>query len=180
MNRFELFPISNAAADLVDHFPQGNPHGHFGKAGVVHLAGEGKNLRPLALFRADGGKIGAARSDNVRDIGISLHVVDVGGFSPQTFRSRERRSWARHAPLAFDGRKERSLLAANESSCSFLDVEGKTKVRAKNSFAQEMSFFGLLDGEAQTANSQGVFGPDVDVAFIGPYSVSCNGHSLED
>ena len=60
LGRLELLAAGDAAADVVDQVAQRHAHGHFDQAGVLDRAGQGEDLRALALFGAVGGVPGAA------------------------------------------------------------------------------------------------------------------------
>ena len=56
LHRLDRAAVGHAAAHLLDDVPQRRAHRHFDQAGVANLAGERKDLGPLALLGADAGE----------------------------------------------------------------------------------------------------------------------------
>ena len=55
-----------------------------------------------------------ALQDDLRNVGIGLHVVQHGGLAEQALDRRERRTGTRLAALALDGGHQSGFLAADE------------------------------------------------------------------
>ena len=119
-------------------------------------------------------------ADDGRDGGQGLHVIDDGGFLPQTGHARERRFHAGIAALAFDGFDERGFLAADIAAEPGADFDIKGEVGAEELLAQIAFGPGLLDGLVQPVLGEVVFAPDVDEALAGPHRKAGNGHALQD
>ncbi len=52
--------VGDAAADLIDHIPQGRTHRNFHDPGIDDIARQSKDLGTAALFRSVTGKPGPA------------------------------------------------------------------------------------------------------------------------
>ena len=50
LHGLEFLALGDAAADVEDDLAQGDAHGHFDQAGVVHLAGQGEDGRARDSF----------------------------------------------------------------------------------------------------------------------------------
>ena len=84
------------------------------------------------------------------------------------------------AALALDGGHEGGLLAADEgaSTQAQLQIEGEAGI--EDVVAKQAVLLGLLDGDLQTLDGDGVFGADVDVALLSADAVAGDGHGLND
>ena len=112
----EVPPVRDPAADAVDDLAQGGSHRHLDEAGVVHLAGQREDLRPLAALGADPAVPVAALEDDQRDVRQRLDVVDVGRLALVAPHGGERRARARHPALALERGDQGRFLTADEGA----------------------------------------------------------------
>ncbi len=113
-------------------------------------------------------------------IRIGFDVVVVGRAAPQTGLSREGRSRAGLAALAFDRGDQGGLFTAHEGSGAHADFEVKGKTRAEDVLPQQAELARLADGDVQGADGDRVFGSAVDVAAAGADRVSRDDHAFEN
>ena len=179
LHRFERATVDDAAADVEHDLAEGDAQRHLDKTGVDHPAGEGEDLGPGARRPPDAGVPGATVADDRGDVGKRLDVVDQRRLLPQTGHGRVRRAWSRCAPAAFHGSDQGGFLATHESACPDADLDVEAEPGLGDGGAEEVVPLGLTDRAAQTLDSKGVFGADVDVAALGPDRVAGNGHPLE-
>ena len=145
---FEFFAARDAAADLLDDGAQRGAHGNLYKAGILDLAAQREHLGALALLGAHAGEPVRALQDDLRHVGIGLHVVQDGGLAEQALDGRERGTGTRLAALALDGGHQSGLLAAHKGAGAQLDVQVKAEIGAEDIFAQQ----GLTDIRHTTNN----------------------------
>ena len=81
--------------------------------------------------------------------------------------------------MAFDGGHQRSLLAADEGAGAQAQLNIKGKAGAEDIVTQEAVFTGLLNGDLQTVDGDGVLGTDIDIALVRANGVAGNGHGLQ-
>ena len=84
LDRLEFPSFGNAAADLEDDLPEGRSHGNFDEPGVVDLADQGEDLRPLAPLGTDARVPVGAPLDDERDVRPGLDVIEVRGLVVET------------------------------------------------------------------------------------------------
>src|SRR5665811_1912320 len=180
LNRLEGFVVQDAPADGVDHIAQGEPHGHFGETRALDLSGEREDLGAFGLLVTTLREGRRSVGDDPRNAGHRLHVVDVGGPSPQTGLGREGRPQPWHAPLAFDRLHEGRLLAADKSPGALLDLQTEGEVAAHDVVADEAPLFRLSQSDLEALDGQGVLGPNIHVALRRADGVAADGHALED
>ena len=180
LDGLELLAVGAAAADVVDDGAQGGAHGNFHQTGVVDLAAQSEHLGALGLLGAHGGIPVGAVEDDLRHVGVGLHVVEHGGLLEQALHGRERRTGGGLAALALDGVHQSGFLAADESAGAETDEQVEVEAGLKDVLAQEAVVSGLLDGDLQTLDGDGVLSADVDVAFAGADGIAGNGHGLDD
>ncbi len=101
------------------------------------------------------------------------------GFAKQALHRREGRPDAGLAALALDRGHQSGLLAADERAGAQADVDVKIKAGVKDVLAQQAVLTGLLDGNLQALDRNGVLGTDVDVALVGADGVAGDGHGLQ-
>ena len=118
--------------------------------------------------------------ENPGDVGVGLHVVEQGGPVKQAFHRRERGAGLGLAPVALDGAHEGGLLAADEGAGAQAQLQIEVKAGVEDVLAQQTVLLGLPDGGLQPLDGDGVLGPDVDVALVGPHGVARDGHGLQD
>ncbi len=85
-----------------------------------------------------------------------------------------------HAPLAHDGCHQGRLLAADKGPRAFFDGYIKGKARPQDVIPQQAKAAGLVDGDLEPADGQGVFGPDIEEAVGGPDGISADDESFQD
>ena len=83
---------------------------------LLILPPSANTLVPLDLLGAHGGEPVRALQDDLRHVGIGLHVVQDGGLAEQALDGRERRTGTRLAALALDGGHQSGLLAADKGA----------------------------------------------------------------
>ena len=83
------------------------------------------------------------------------------------------------AAVALDGGHQRGFLAADEGAGAQADVQVEAEAGAEDVLAQQAVLPGLLDGDLQALDGDGVLGADVDVALVGADGVAGDGHGLQ-
>ena len=109
-----------------------------------------------------------------------LHVIDDGGASPQAFFRRVWGPWYGLAHPTFQRSNQSGFFPADKSSGAPIDLDVKVKARAENVLPQQSQGPGLLDGDAQIADGQGVFQPHVDITLMSSQGISPDDHPLQD
>ena len=135
MYRFEFFAIGNTAANIVNDFAHGNTHWNFCQTGVINLTGKSKYFSAFRAFSTILAVPICTINNDLRNVSKSFYVIDVSRFTPQAGNCRERRTRTRHTAFTFDGSHERSFFTANESACTFFDMQFKIKTAVKNIIA---------------------------------------------
>ena len=128
----ELLAVRDAAADLLDDLAKCRSHRNFHKTYVRDLSAECENLGALGCLGSDGGIPLRALANDLRDVCISLNVIENGRLLEKTFHCGERRSRTRLAALSFDGSHKRCLLAADERACAETDLDIKVKAGSED------------------------------------------------
>jgi len=180
LHRLEFSFARNAPADIVDHGAQGGPHGDFHQADVVDVAGKGENFGSLARLRSHTGIPGPAVADDLGDVGQGLHVVQDGRLVPQPFVGREWRPWARHAAAAFNGSHQGGFFTAHKGAGTLINFDFKIEAGAEDVGTEQAIIGGLLDGNPQPFDRQGVFGAAVDISLVGVDGPGCDDHPLDN
>ena len=124
-------PFENPPADIENDLTQGDAHGHFHQTGVIDLAGEGKDGRSGASLGADGAEPIGPVDDDLGDIGIAFHIVQIGRLAPESGDRRERGTGAGFTATAFDGGQQGGFLAADKGPGPFFDMEMETRNRCQ-------------------------------------------------
>ena len=176
----ELFPLGDAAADVEDDGAQGRSHRDFHEADVVDIAGEGEDLRPLALLRADAGVPGAAAEDDLPDVGEGFHVVEDARLLPETGHGGEGGPGSGHAAFPLDGGHQGRFLAADEGAGALVDLEIEVKAGSQDVLSQQAVFLGLVDGDVQAVDGQRILGPAVDVPLVGADGLGGDDHAFQN
>ncbi len=101
--------------------------------------------------------------DDIGHLGQRLHVIDGSGFTEETVGCREGRLDAREATFAFDGFKQRRLLATDISAGAAADFDIYTVPRAENVLAQVSSRMQFLERRIDTFDRKRIFAADVDI-----------------
>ena len=116
----------------------------------MDFAAQREYLGALGFLSTHGGEPVGAFEDNLRNVGVGLHVVEHGGPFEQTFYRRERRTGSGLAAMAFDGGHQRGFLAADKCAGTQTQLNVKVESGAQDVFAQQAVFTGLADGDFQT------------------------------
>ncbi len=138
-----------------------------------------KTLVPLRLLGAHGGEPLGAVEDDLGDVGVGLHVVQDGGLAEQALDRREGRTGTGLAAVALDGGHQRGLLAADEGAGAQAELDVEVEAGAEDILAQQAVFPGLLDGDLQALDRDGVLGADIDIALVGADGIAGDGHGLQ-
>ena len=180
LHGFELAAVLDAAADLVDDLTQGDAHGDLDQTHVVDLAGQSEHLGSGRLLGTDGAEPVGAFGDDDGDVGEGLDVVDVGGLVHIAAHSGERGLQGGLAALAFHRVDKGGLFAADESTGTVAELDIEVEAAAEDVLAEEAVFAGLLDGDLEAVDGEGIFGTDVDETLGGADGVAADGHSFDD
>ena len=121
-----------------------------------------------------------AVAQDAGNVGEGLHVVEHRGHAVQAGDRRVRRSRPGHPPSAFDAGQDGRLFSADKSARALLDDDVEIGEAAQDVVAQQPGRPALGDGALQALDGQGVLGPAVDVALVGPDGVSGYEHALDD
>ena len=180
LDGLELLAAADASANVKDDFAKRLAHGNLHKAAATDLAGKGKHLGALGVLGAHGGKRLAAVVDDPRDVGVGLHVVDVGRLEPVAGLRRERRLKARHATLALERFDKGGLFSAHKRAGTGLYPQGAAKVAAADVVAQVAALGCVFDGLCQAHDGQRVLGAHVDDALACADAVGADEHALDE
>ena len=176
----EPLSLGNASADVEDDGAEGRSHRDFDQADVVDVAGEGEDLRSLALFRSDAGVPGPAPEHDLSDVGERLHVVQDARFLPEAGNGGEGGSRSRHAALSLDGGHQRRFLAADERARALVDLQIEVEAGPQDILPQEPVFLGLGNGDVQAVDRQRIFRPAIDVALMGADRLGGDDHPFQN
>ena len=157
----------------------GMPIGTSMRPVLLILPASAKTLVPLLFSVPMPANHRAAATDDGRDIGEGLDVVDQGRAAPQSAFRRERRARARRAALAFDGGHQRGFLAADKRAGADADVHVEVERRFKNAAAQQAQLLRLLDGGLQARDRQRIFRADINKSLVRADGVGGDGHAFE-
>ena len=127
LRSLELSAVRDAAADLFDDLAERGAHRDLHKTGVGDLAAEREDLRALRLFGTHGREPVGALQDDLRNVCISLNVVEDGRLAEQTLDSREWRSWSWFTSVAFNRCHKGCFLTTDESTCTKSQINIKIK-----------------------------------------------------
>ncbi|MFM1944516.1 MAG: hypothetical protein RI897_3498 [Verrucomicrobiota bacterium] len=177
---FEGMVIGDTAADFEDDLAEGHTHGDFDEAGIFDFAGEGEAFGAGGFWRAEFGVPFAAFGDDGGDVGVSFDVIDERGFTPEAEFGGVGGAWAGLAAAAFDGGEQGGFFAADEGAGADADFDIEVKSCIEDIFTDEGLGAGLFDGEFESFDSEGVFGADVEEAFLGTDGVGGDGHTFDD
>src|SRR5690606_9529062 len=86
---------------------------------------------------------------------------------------------ARHASFPFYTGEKGGFFATDKGSGAFPYADVKRKRGAKNMSTQVVSLLQLGDGRAEAVNGQGIFRPDINIAFIAADGIGGNNHPLQ-
>ena len=180
LRRFELLAVRDAAADVFDDLAQGRSHRDLHQTGVVDLAAEGEDLGALGFLGTHGSKpVGPVQND-LRNVCPGLDVVQDRRTLEQTGDSRERRTGTRLTALAFDGGHQGCFFAADKSAGAETQLDIEVESGVKDVVAEQTIFLRLLDRDAETLDSDRIFGTDVDVTLVGADRVAGDRHGFEN
>ena len=172
LHGFEIFAghfaviVNHSAADMVDNLSEGGAERHFDKAGIGDVTGERKSFSAGRVGRSHGAIFFRAFPDDGRHGGQSFNVVDDSRLAPQSFHGRVGRLRHGHAALAFNRGQQCGFFAADERSGAFHHVQFEVEFRAEQVIAEQSDRRRGIHGAADALHRQGIFRPDVHIAFI--------------
>ena len=120
-----------------------------------------------------------AVADDQGNVGEGLHVVEDGGLAPQALLNGAGRLHPGHAALALDGGGQGAALAADEGACAPVHMDAEVKAAAQDVIPQQAQLLGLGNGGFQPGHSQGILGPDVDIALVAAGGQARDHHALQ-
>ena len=144
LGRLERAVVRYPAPDVVDHLPQGGPHGDFHQARVVHAPGQGEDLGSRATLGAEPPIPILSVENDGRNVGKGLHIVDAGRLALVTPFHREGRPGRGHAAVAFKGSDEGGFLAADKGPRAHTQLDVEVEAAPQDVLAQEAPFSGLI------------------------------------
>ncbi len=118
--------------------------------------------------------------DDVRHAGPGLDVVQDRWLVPQATLGGVDVLVSGLADATLDRPHQRARLAADKGSTAAADLDLQVETRAENVLAQQTRFSGLLQGEADMLDRQGVFVADVDIARGSAHSVGADDDAFEN
>src|SRR5208283_2259207 len=157
-----------------------NAHRDFDEAGVVDFAGEREDSGAGRFRAADGFEPRRAAKDDPRRHRVTLHIVDVARFAPETADGGERRPRTRFAAAAFDGGDEGGFFATNKCAGTAFEDNVKAELGAEDVRAEQSEVGGLCDGRFEPVDGERVFFAAVNDAFPRAHRVTGDGHAFED
>jgi hypothetical protein len=101
LHRLQLPASLDPTADVLDHLPDGDAHGHFHQPASVDFAGQREDLGPLAAFRSERGEGAGAAAHDPGHAGQRLDVVDQRRTAAKSPLDGEGRPQPGHAALSF-------------------------------------------------------------------------------
>ena len=134
----------------------------------------------LGMFRSDGGEPFGSLSDDNRDIGESLDIVDDGRETHITGFGGEGGLAGRLAAVSLGGVDQSGFLAADKSAGTEADLNIEIKAAAENILAQQAQHPSLVNCRLQAPDRHGIFGTDIDKAVMSADCVAGNRHRLND
>ena len=140
---------------------------------------QGESLRARGIRRPQLAELRRAFAENERNRRKSFHIVDDGRLPEEPFLCRERRFRHRHSALPFDGGHQSGFLAADKGAGSFHDGHVKTQTRSENIVSEDSVRLRVRHRLAHAFHGKGVFGPDIDIAFI-RLDCACSNHHAFD
>ena len=149
---FATFP--DAAAVFVDQLAARDAQRHFVAAGLVHVAADAIQLRPVAAGIARILRIGRhahrfepidAAIDDVRHAGHGFDVVHDRRLAKRPFDGRKRRLDARPGPLAFQAFDQPGFFAADVRRRAAVQKDVERKLAAENVLAEQLVGVALVD-----------------------------------
>mmetsp|Transcript_3618 Transcript_3618/g.6624 ORF Transcript_3618/g.6624 Transcript_3618/m.6624 type:complete len:212 (+) Transcript_3618:1070-1705(+) len=159
-------PAANTAAVLVDQFFEGNRHGFFHHAGLVHMAGNREQLRAGVVGAAESGEPFGTTTQDRRHDSNRFHVIDRGRAAVEARAGRERRLHPGHALATFEAFQQSRFLAADIGARAMREVEVKVPTAVGGVLAEKPVVVGRVDGRLQRLALADVFAADVDVAGV--------------
>ena len=180
LHRLELLAVLDAAADVIDDLAERGAHRDLDEAGVHDVTGQGKGLGAGAAIGTDGTEPRRALLDDVGDVCEGFDVVEAGGPAEEAFIHASGRFGARHAAVAFNGRRHGGAFAADKGARAAVDVHVEALAAAENVVTDQAEFFRLLNGDSQAVHRQRVFRTDIDVALGGIRRHTGYDHAFEN
>src|SRR5262249_28325836 len=166
----------------------GHAQGQFDAAGLVDVAADAVELRPVAAGVARVLRVGrhAHRLEpvgpavhDVGDAGDRLDVVDDRRLAEGPLDRGEGRLDPRPGALAFEALDEPGLLAADVGAGAAVLEHVEVKVLAEDVAAEQVGGVGLVDGPLHGAERPAVLVAQVDVGGAGPRGVAGEDDAFE-
>ena len=179
LHGLEMLVIENAATDVKDDLAHGDAHGDLDQTGVGDLARQSKDGRSGASRRANVGKPLGAIDYDLRDSGIALDIVVIGGLAPKARDRRKGRAGTRLAAFALDGSNKSRLFATDKGARAFLDHQFEGKTRVQDVLAQQAVLLSLSDGHPEALDGQRVLGATVDIPLVRTDTIAGDDHALQ-
>ncbi len=179
LNGLKALVLENSPADIKDDFAQGDSHGDLHQTGVVHLAGQSKNSGPRTTSGSDIIKPIGPVDNDLGNIGITFHIIEIGRLPPEAGSSREGGARSRFTSTALNGCQQGRFFTTDKGPGPFFDMQMKREIGVQNIISQQAILFRLGNSHREPFNGQRIFGPAVNVAFPGPDGISANGHAFD-
>ena len=176
---FSLCPLRTPPA-ISSNFAERRAHRHFEIAGIVDMAGNGKQLGAAVVGLAQFQEFLPAMTDDVGNAGKGFGVVDGGRLAVQAESRGERRLEARLAFLAFDGFQQGGFFAADISTITQMVVQVETEIRAQNVVAQITGGARLFAGLLHAFVGFEDFAMHVVVAGLDAHGVGGDRHAFDE
>ena len=122
-----FLPPGDTAAYLLHNGAQSGAHGNFNKAGVIDFSTQREHLGALGFFRAHGGEPIRALQNNLRHVGICLHVVQNGRLCKQAPSRPGTAGGGAARRAALDAGHQSRLLTAHKGAGAQLISRSKQK-----------------------------------------------------
>ena len=171
--------VLDAAADLIDDVLQVHAHGEFEHAPPLHVAADGEELGPRAVFRAELSEPVRAVVQNEADVGQSLHVVQHSGLSEESPDAGEGGTEPRLAPFSLNGFEEGCLLAAYICTRPGAELDLEVITAAHHVFSEVSEALRVLKSSLHDREDIGVFRPEIHIAGMSTDSFSADRHALK-
>jgi len=176
----ELPKRASAAAQILDNLTQRDAHRHLDQTSVVDLAGQREHLGASALLCANSCKPVGTITDDWRDVGEGLDVINQRRVAPQAAFGRVGRARAGRAAPAFDRGHQRSLFAADKRARADADVNFEVERRLEDLATQQAELLGLPNRDLQAPNGKRILAAHIGVALVGADSIGGDRHPFED
>ncbi len=85
----------------------------------------------------------------------------------------------RFAPAAFRRSHQGGFFAADKGAGADADFKIKRKIAAKELFTQKAPLPRFINGIAEPFHRDGIFGPNIDISFIGAHGKAADHHRFD-